>query len=331
MEPIQLTQSKYKKTTVSRGLSYLYYYSRAQDDKPTLFFLHGYPSTSADWAGIVAALEPKGYGILIPDMLGYGGTDKPTDPALYVSSGIVRDLIDLLAVEGIGKCVVIGHDWGSFFTSRLVNSHADRFLGFAFVAMGYFPSSPDLSLEERGRQVAEKVGYSVFEYFPLFAYQEKLIEEHMDSFMDLAFPQDEWVHRDHLCPPGAGQAWLEANTRCARLSSAVANPQWFAAQQELLASNMTAPACYYKVHLSGLAQRDEKAAMIPQEAYYLTKPTFFAACVKDGPNPPVVGDETLKQYAKGPVTRCEYDTGHWVVLTHYEQLGKDLSAWLKTL
>ena len=72
-------------------------------------------------------------------------------------------------------------------------------------------------------------------------------------------------------------------------------------------------------------------AAIPQEAYFIKKPIFFGPCTKDGPSPPVVGDESLKAFAKGPVTRCEYETGHWAILTHYEQLGKDLSAWLKGL
>ncbi|KZV66033.1 alpha/beta-hydrolase [Peniophora sp. CONT] len=330
MASIVLESSKFKQATVSRGFSYNYYYSPARDDKPTLLFVHGYPSTSADWAGVVAVLEPEGHGILVPDMLGYGKTDKPTDPALYVAnSGIVLDLLDLLDAEGIIKAVAIGHDWGSFFTSRLANLHVDRFLGFGFVTMGYIAPLPDDSLEEKVKEISEKLGYNVFGYFPLLGYGEKLIEQHMDSFMDWTFPEDDLIHRYHLCPPGAGQAWLEADRRCPRLSSAVATPDWFAARQELFARGMTPPACYYKVQLSGLAQADEKAAAVPSDAYYLRKPVFFAACTKDAPSPPVVGDGNLRAYARGSVTRREYDTGHWVILTHYEQLGEDLSAWLK--
>ena len=47
--------------------------------------------------------------------------------------------------------------------------------------------------------------------------------------------------------------------------------------------------------------------------------------------PPEVGDESLKVFAKGPVTRHVYDTGHWVILAHYQKLGKNLSEWLKSL
>ena len=111
---------------------------------------------------------------------------------------------------------------------------------------------------------------------------------------------------------------------------------------------MAAPTCWYKVQTSTLSQEDNKSktlfltidyltdeyhlgAEIPQEAYFINKPVFFGACTKDGPAPPVVGDHSLATFAKASVTRHEYDTGHWVILTHYTQLGKDLSSWLKTL
>lgn len=111
MTSIVLDATKYKKTTVSRGFSYNYYSSPAQEGKLTLLFAHGFPSTSVDWAGVVSVLEPEGYGVIVPDMLGYAGTDKPIDPAQYVGTGIARDLVDLLDVEGINKAVAIGHDW----------------------------------------------------------------------------------------------------------------------------------------------------------------------------------------------------------------------------
>ena len=120
MTSIVLDASKYKKATVSRGLTYNYYYSPAKDGKFTLLFAHGFPSTSADWAGVVSVLEPEGYGIIVPDMLGYAGTDKPTDPAQYVGTGIARDLADLLDAESVDNVVAIGHDWFVIHASMTV-------------------------------------------------------------------------------------------------------------------------------------------------------------------------------------------------------------------
>ena len=101
----------YKDTTVSRGLTYHYYYSPAQPSKPTLLFCHGFASGSRDWQGLALLLKEKGYGVLIPDMLGYGGTAKPKDPAAYLPSLVSRDIIDILDAEKLTTVIAVGHDW----------------------------------------------------------------------------------------------------------------------------------------------------------------------------------------------------------------------------
>jgi|SRR5712675_2086815 len=103
--------SDYKKLTVSRGLTYNYYYSKAEEGKPYLTLFHGFPSSSWDWKNQVAYFKAKGFGLVVPDLLGYGGTDKPLDPKKYVPSGMAQDVIDILDAEGIEKAVAIGHDW----------------------------------------------------------------------------------------------------------------------------------------------------------------------------------------------------------------------------
>jgi pimeloyl-ACP methyl ester carboxylesterase len=80
--------SAYKKLTLSRGLTYNYYYSKAGEGKPTLVLAHGFPSSSWDWKNQVTFFKAKGFGLIVPDMLGYGGTDKPTDTKKYVPSGL---------------------------------------------------------------------------------------------------------------------------------------------------------------------------------------------------------------------------------------------------
>lgn len=103
--------SLYKSTVVSRGYRYSYYASAAQESKPTLLFCHGFPSTANDWRRIVPYFKERGYGLIVPDMLGYGGTDKPTDPVMYTSSKITRDIVDILDAENVDKAIAIGHDW----------------------------------------------------------------------------------------------------------------------------------------------------------------------------------------------------------------------------
>jgi soluble epoxide hydrolase/lipid-phosphate phosphatase len=103
--------SSYKDHTTSRGIKYHYFFSIAGEGKPTLLFLHGFPSTSYDWHKQVAYFQPRGYGLVVPDMLGYGGTDKPHDKKDYLYSLTSKDLTEILDAEGLEKVIAIGHDW----------------------------------------------------------------------------------------------------------------------------------------------------------------------------------------------------------------------------
>jgi soluble epoxide hydrolase/lipid-phosphate phosphatase len=108
-----MDRSLYKTHTTSRGVRYSYYFSPAKDNKQTLLFLHGFPSTSEDWHKQVPYFTERGYGALVPDMLGYGGTDKPTRDELekFKPSLMAKDMIDLLENEKVGAAISIGHDW----------------------------------------------------------------------------------------------------------------------------------------------------------------------------------------------------------------------------
>lgn len=108
----------YKDTTTGRGLKYHYYAVPAKEPKPTIIFCHGFPSTSQDWWLIVPHFEQQGYGIIVPDMLGFGGTDKPTDPSFYRATLIAKDIVDILNAEKIDKVIGVGHDWLVFGVLR---------------------------------------------------------------------------------------------------------------------------------------------------------------------------------------------------------------------
>ncbi len=45
---------------------------------PTMTMLHGYPSSSHDWAKVAPALAER-HALLLPDFLGFGASEKPAD------------------------------------------------------------------------------------------------------------------------------------------------------------------------------------------------------------------------------------------------------------
>lgn len=101
-----------KDVKVKRGYTYHYYHTPPTDvKKPTLLFIHGFPSTARDWTRQVVYFKHAGYGVLVPDCLGYGGTSKPTDPTVYRVALIATDIMEIVEKEGVKNVVAIGHDW----------------------------------------------------------------------------------------------------------------------------------------------------------------------------------------------------------------------------
>lgn len=102
----------FRDVKTSRGFTYHYYFSTGTDWlKPTILFVHGFPCSALHWRKVIPVFREKGYGIIVPDMLGYGGTDKPTETEAYKLSGLCQDLVDILDAHKLDKVVAIGHDW----------------------------------------------------------------------------------------------------------------------------------------------------------------------------------------------------------------------------
>lgn len=79
--------------------------------KPTFLFLHGFTSSSYDWRHQIKPLAVQGYGVIAPDLLGYGDTDSPVEVEAYSVNKMASHLAEILAKEGIAKVIGVGHDW----------------------------------------------------------------------------------------------------------------------------------------------------------------------------------------------------------------------------
>src|SRR5436190_2575570 len=131
-----------KTFTTSRSLTYTYYVSPQPSSlapKPALLLLHGFPDDAQEWATVVPFLMPLGFTILIPDLLGYAGTSKPTDATLYNSRSMCDDVVEVLNSESIQQVIPIGHDWGSFLAQRLYLWHSSRVAALGLLSVAYYP------------------------------------------------------------------------------------------------------------------------------------------------------------------------------------------------
>jgi pimeloyl-ACP methyl ester carboxylesterase len=85
---------------------------------PHVTLLHGFPSSSHDYAKIAPALAAD-YALLMPDFLGFGASDKPRNHAYSIHEQ--ADLVEALwAHDGTTKTQVIAHDYAVSVTQELL-------------------------------------------------------------------------------------------------------------------------------------------------------------------------------------------------------------------
>lgn len=86
-------------------------------EHPTVLLLHGFPSSSFDWRGLLDALP--GQAVVAFDCLGFGLSDKPRDHDYRL--GWQADLAEeLVARAGAGPVVLVAHDMGTSVATELL-------------------------------------------------------------------------------------------------------------------------------------------------------------------------------------------------------------------
>jgi haloalkane dehalogenase len=94
----------------------------------TVLLLHGEPSWGYLYRKMVPILVGAGHRCVVPDLVGFGRSDKPTPRTEYTYQRHVdwlqEALIDQLQLDDI---TLVAQDWGGLLGLRLVAEHPDRF------------------------------------------------------------------------------------------------------------------------------------------------------------------------------------------------------------
>jgi haloacetate dehalogenase len=88
------------------------YDATASDDRPPLLLLHGFPQTHAMWHRVAERLRHE-FVLVMPDLRGYGDSDKPGGPrdhSAYSKRTMARDMVELMRGLGSERFFVCGHD-----------------------------------------------------------------------------------------------------------------------------------------------------------------------------------------------------------------------------
>ena len=97
-----------------------------KDGKPILL-LHGQPSWGYLFRNMIEPLTKAGYRVIVPDMVGFGRSDKPVNMEDYSYLSHVNIMGALVDRLNLHDAVFFGQDWGGLVGLRVVANSPDRF------------------------------------------------------------------------------------------------------------------------------------------------------------------------------------------------------------
>jgi haloalkane dehalogenase len=104
------------------------YVDAGPSDGPVALLLHGEPTWSFLYRDVVDVLVDRGIRAVVPDLVGFGRSDKPTRQTDHTYARHVEWLRVLaLDVLDLRDVTLVGQDWGGLLGLRLVAEHLDRF------------------------------------------------------------------------------------------------------------------------------------------------------------------------------------------------------------
>lgn len=98
-------------------------------DGPVVLLLHGQPTWSYLYRHVIGVLTGAGLRVIAPDHIGFGRSDKPTDPTDYTFERHVEWLRALVVGLGLRDVTLVAQDWGGPIGLSVLARETERFAG----------------------------------------------------------------------------------------------------------------------------------------------------------------------------------------------------------
>ncbi|KAK4497292.1 hypothetical protein PRZ48_011742 [Zasmidium cellare] len=283
---------------------------------------------------IAPVFHDLGYRVVVPDLLGYGGTSKPLDVKLYTFGYQAQDLIELLDSLGIKEVIPVGHDWGSGLAQRIYHFFPERVVALVLLSVAYFPPGKEDSPRDpvAANDEFERVdGYRRFQYQEHFIEDDapKIWDEHLESAWTAIHGSDQEMAMKLYCQPGNFREYISNDRRDNPVYDFVKNlairDPWIKSMRE---GGFAAPFHWYRAFWENVHSTPEKD--LPAERAKVDVPVLYMYCEHDIV---CLGSDVLPFAKQGlllDLTMYEIaDIGHWVPYQRSEELNRLMKEWLE--
>jgi pimeloyl-ACP methyl ester carboxylesterase len=97
-----------------------------EGEGPLCVLVHGWPESWYSWRHQIDPLVKAGYRVCVPDVRGYGGSDKPEAIEAYDLVSLTDDVVGIIDALGEQQAILIGHDWGAPIVWTTAIRYPDR-------------------------------------------------------------------------------------------------------------------------------------------------------------------------------------------------------------
>ena len=104
-----------------------HYETGPADAAETILCMHGEPTWSYLYRKMAPGLVAAGHRVVMPDLVGFGASDKPAALSNYTYERHVAWMSEWLTRNDLRGLTFFGQDWGGLIGLRLVTAHPDRF------------------------------------------------------------------------------------------------------------------------------------------------------------------------------------------------------------
>lgn len=131
----------------------MHYLDEGPTDGPVVLCLHGTPTWSYLYRKMIPLLVDAGCRVIVPDLVGFGRSDKPTRQSDYTYASHVAWLTDLVTQLGLASITMFCQDWGGLIGLRMAAESPDPFAAVIAANTGLEDAS-DVAEQQRDEVAA---------------------------------------------------------------------------------------------------------------------------------------------------------------------------------
>jgi haloalkane dehalogenase len=105
----------------------VHYLDEGPADADPVLLMHGEPSWSYLYRKMIGPLVAAGHRVVVPDLVGFGRSDKPASRTDYTYQRHVDWMQSLLDQLDLNRITLVCQDWGGLIGLRLVTENPERF------------------------------------------------------------------------------------------------------------------------------------------------------------------------------------------------------------